>query len=121
MAEFLALANRRAAIRAEIAAYAGQVRAIQAEALEPIFEANGVDLSCFPPWAVMMVIESISRLLMIDRSLGITAGHDELITFVERYLRRIEPPDDPRGPGDKPCYGYRRECGERGSCGERRA
>jgi hypothetical protein len=91
MAEFLALANHREAIRAEMAAYAGQVRAIQAEALESIFRANGIDPGCFPPGAAMMLIESISRLLLIDRSLGITAGHEELTTFVEQHLRRFEP------------------------------
>src|SRR5215472_2568286 len=43
MAEYLALANHHEAIRAEMAAYAGQVRAIQADALEPIFRARGID------------------------------------------------------------------------------
>ncbi len=94
MAEFLALANHHETIRAEMAAYAGQVRAIQADALASIFRANGIDPGCFPPWAAMMLIESISRLLLIDRSLGITAGHEELTTFVEQYLWRFEPPDE---------------------------
>jgi len=37
MAEYLALANHHEGIRAEMAAYAGRVRAIQAAALESIF------------------------------------------------------------------------------------
>jgi AcrR family transcriptional regulator len=92
MAEFLALANHHPAIRAEMAAYASQVRAIQAAALESIFKANGIDPDRYPPSAMMMLIESISRLLLIDRSLGITAGHEQLTEFVERHLRRFEPP-----------------------------
>jgi AcrR family transcriptional regulator len=91
MAEFLALANHHEAIRAEIAAYAGRVRAIQAEALEPIFRDRGLDPGSYPPWAMTMLVESISRLLLIDRSLGITAGHEELTMFVERHLRQFEP------------------------------
>jgi AcrR family transcriptional regulator len=92
MAEFLALANHNESIRAEMAAYAGQVRAIQAGALEPIFRAHGIDPGRYPPWAIMMLIESVSRLLLIDRSLGITAGHEELTAFVEQHLRQFEPP-----------------------------
>ena len=41
-----------------------------------------------------MLVESISRLLLIDRPLGITAGHAELTAFVEQHLRRFEPPDE---------------------------
>jgi hypothetical protein len=75
-----------------MAAYASQVRAIQADALESIFRANGIDPGRYPPSAMMMFIESISRLLLIDRSLGITAGHEQLTAFVERHLRCFEPP-----------------------------
>lgn len=92
MAEYLALANHHEAIRAEIAAYTTRVRTIQADALAAIFDAHGVDTAGFPPWAMMMLIESISRLLLIDSSLGVTTGHDELTAFVEQYLRRFEPP-----------------------------
>jgi hypothetical protein len=42
----------------------------------------------------MMLIESISRLLLIDSSMGVTLGHAELTAFVERYLRLFEPPDE---------------------------
>jgi AcrR family transcriptional regulator len=94
MAEYLALANHHEAIRAEIVAYSGQVREIQAAALEPIFRAQGIDPGRYSPWAVMMIIESISRLLLIDRSVGITAGHEELTAFVEHHLRQFEPPEE---------------------------
>jgi AcrR family transcriptional regulator len=93
MAEFLALANHHEAIRAEIVAYTTQVRTIQADALASIFRAHDIDSGSFPPWAVMMLIESISRLLLIDSSLGVTIGHDELTALVEQYLRRFEPKD----------------------------
>jgi hypothetical protein len=47
----------------------------------------------------MMLIESVSRLLLIDSSLGVTLGHDELTAFVEQYLQRFEPPSEP-APGN---------------------
>jgi AcrR family transcriptional regulator len=94
MAEFLALANHNEAIRAEIAAYTVKVRTIQADALASIFRDHGIDPGSYPPWAVMMLIESISRLLLIDSSIGVTIGHDELTAFVEQYVRHLEPADE---------------------------
>jgi hypothetical protein len=97
MAEYLALANHHEAIRAEIAAYTARIRTMQADALASIFRAQGIDSGTFSPWAAMMVIESISRLLLIDGSLGVTTGHDELTAFVEHYLRLLEPPGEAAG------------------------
>lgn len=90
MAEFLALANHHEALRAEMAAYSVRVRAIQTEALAEIFRSRDADPDDFPPAAIMMLIESVSRLLLIDQSLGIAAGHEELTEYVERYLRRFD-------------------------------
>ena len=59
-AEYIALANHNEAIRAEIAAYTVQVRTIQADALASIFRAHDIDPGRFPPWAAMMLVESIS-------------------------------------------------------------
>lgn len=99
MAEYLALANHHEAIRAEMAAYTMQIRAMQADALASVFRDRGIDPGSFPPWAVMMLIESVSRLLLIDSSLGVTLGHDELTAFVEQYLQRFEPPSE-SAPGN---------------------
>jgi hypothetical protein len=93
MAEYLALANHNEAVRTEIQAYTTKVRTIQADALATIFGARGTD--AVPPWAVTMLIESVSRLLLIDRSLGVALGHDELTSFVEQYLWRLEPQGEP--------------------------
>jgi AcrR family transcriptional regulator len=94
MAEYVALANHNEAVRAQIVAYTEEVRALQAEALAPILAAHGIDPSRFPPWAVMMLIEGVSRLLLIDSSLGVTTGHGELTAFVEQQLRRFELSDE---------------------------
>jgi AcrR family transcriptional regulator len=99
MAEYLALANHNEAIRAEIVAYTAQIRTIQADALVPIFQAHGIDPGRYPPSVMMMLIESISRLLLIDQSLGVTIGHDELTAFVEHRLRQFEPSADEAGAG----------------------
>jgi AcrR family transcriptional regulator len=102
IAEFAALANHRKAIRAEIAAYAERFRRLQVEALSGVLEGYGVDAKEFPAAAVIVLINAISRILAMERALGMTAGHAETLALVERYLTRFEgdpPAEGPKGTG----------------------
>src|SRR3546814_11654466 len=65
--EFLALANRRPAIRAEISAYAEQFRSQQAEALSKLFASYGIPTDEIPPTAVLMLMSSIVRVIVLAR------------------------------------------------------
>src|SRR5215212_3656265 len=64
--EFMALANHRKEIRNEIAE--------------------------FPPVVMSMIVTSLARILVLERSLGITRGHAEAGDFIERVLDRYEMP-----------------------------
>jgi AcrR family transcriptional regulator len=88
--EFIALANHRKALKAEIAYYAERFREEQRKALSTALERYGIDPVEVPPlvWSVLMT--SVSRVLVIEQSLGMSAGHAETIEFVERYLHRLE-------------------------------
>lgn len=88
--EFIALANHRKALRAEIAYYAERFREEQRKALSTVLQRYGVDPIQVPPlvWAVLMT--SVSRVLVIEQALGMSAGHAETVEFVERYLHRLE-------------------------------
>jgi hypothetical protein len=88
--EFAALANHRKAIRAEIAAYAERFRSLQVEALSSVLKGYGIDSEAFPPAAVIVLINAIARILAMERALGMTAGHAEMLALVERYLARFE-------------------------------
>ena len=88
--EFTALANRRPAIRAEIANYAEQFRRQQAEALSGVFREYGIDPEELPPTAVLVVMSSIPRIMLIEEALGMTTGHAETVALVEHYLTRFE-------------------------------
>lgn len=88
--EFTALANHRKAIRTEIAAYAERFRRLQVEALSSVLEGYGIDSKLFPPVAVMVLMTATSRILAMERGLGMTAGHAEMFAVVERYLVRFE-------------------------------
>ena len=84
--EFMALANHRKVIGAELKAYAERVRDIETAAVTMVMRANGVDLDTYPPVAIAMLIAQTARSLGNELAVGVTAGHDELRALVERHL-----------------------------------
>jgi AcrR family transcriptional regulator len=88
--EFAALANHRKALKAEIAYYAERFREEQRKVLSTALERYGVDFVQVPSlvWSVLMT--SVSRVLVMEQTLGMSAGHAETIEFVERYLHQLE-------------------------------
>jgi AcrR family transcriptional regulator len=91
--EFIALANHRKALKAEIAFYAERFREEQRKALTTILARYGRSAGTpvqIPPlvWSVLMT--SVSRVLVIEQALDMSAGHSETVEIVESYLRHIE-------------------------------
>jgi AcrR family transcriptional regulator len=84
--EFMALANHRKAIGAELKAYAERVRDIETAAVTIVLRANGIDLEEYPPVAISMLIAQTARSLCNESAVGVTEGHDELRAFVQRQL-----------------------------------
>lgn len=100
-AELMALANHRKAIRAELAAAAEQFRTAQLDAVRSALERYGVDTDQFSAEAVIVLIASLARVIVIEDSLGMTTGHAETLTLVERYLTQLEgPPHTPPSTTD---------------------
>ncbi|BCZ22902.1 TetR/AcrR family transcriptional regulator [Mycobacterium senriense] len=94
--EFMALANHRKEMRAEIAYYAERFREAERQAVATALERygsriqdEGQDID-IPPvvWTVLM--SSLSRFLVLERAIGMSAGHAETVELVENYLRRLE-------------------------------
>jgi AcrR family transcriptional regulator len=90
--EFMALANHRKEIRNEIAAYAARFGHLEESAVTLALRAHGVDVAEFPPVVMSMIVTSLARILVLERSLGITRGHAEAGDFIERVLDRYEMP-----------------------------
>jgi AcrR family transcriptional regulator len=90
--EYSVLANHRKAIRTEIASYAERFRLLQEDALSHVLDDYGIDPDVFPPEAVLVVITAISRIMVLEQSLGVTTGHAETRALVEQYLARFEGP-----------------------------
>lgn len=94
--EFMALANHRKDMRAEIAYYAERFREEQRQAVATALQRygsriqdEGQDID-IPPvvWTVLM--SSLSRFLVLEQAIGMSAGHAETLELVENYLRRLE-------------------------------
>ena len=90
--EFMALANHRKVIGAELKAYAERVRDIETAAVAMVLRANGVDLDMYPPAAISMLIAQTARSLCNEKTVGVTQGHDELRTFVQRQMSLLGAP-----------------------------
>ncbi len=88
--EFMALANHRKEMRAEIAYYAERFREEQRQAVTAALQRYGEDGGDVPPvvWTVLMT--SLSRFLVLEQAIGMSGGHAETRELVESYLRRLE-------------------------------
>ena len=88
--EFMALANHRKEMRAEIAYYAERFREEQRQAVADALQHYGAASEDVPPvvWTVLMT--SLSRFLVLEQAVGIAGGHAETLELVESYLRRLE-------------------------------
>jgi len=105
--EFIALANHRKPIRAEIASAAERFRAEQLEGLEAVLGRYGISGEQCPPVVFTVLLSSISRFLVIEHvTLGMSTGHEETVEFVENFIFRMEgkrrPPtaDEDTGSGE---------------------
>ena len=87
--EFVALANHRKAIRAEIARYAERFRAAQLGALTAALERHGVD-EVMPPIVALLLMTGVTQMVAIEQALGVTAGHDTTLAYIADAIGRIE-------------------------------
>lgn len=92
--EFMALANHRKAIGAELKAYSERVRDIETAAATLVLRASGVDLDEYPPVVVSMIVAQIARSVGNEGAVGVTRGHDELREFIDRQISLLSTPSE---------------------------
>ena len=90
ISEFMALANRIDALRAEVVSYIDEVRRIQTNALASALARRGVE-SPIAPIALDMFIQGIALLLNRESGIGVVNGHAETLAAIEASLNRLEP------------------------------
>ncbi len=90
--EFVALANHRKVIRAEIARYAERFRAAQLDALTAALAVDGITPEQLSPTVALLMMTGLSQVLALEQALGVSAGHDATVSFVQSVIDRLEPP-----------------------------
>lgn len=88
--EFMALANHRKTIRAEIAEIAERSREAQLESLTRRAADEDLGLPDVPPIALLVLMTMVSRGIMMENSLGVTLGHAEALAVIENILATVE-------------------------------
>lgn len=89
--EFMALANHRKAIGAEIARNIKRTRELHAELLSRL-PRSPINPKICPPVAVSFLIAAVTRTLVIEDALGVSSGHAETQAFVNWWLKHCEGP-----------------------------
>lgn len=88
--EFLALGNHRKAIRAELKKFSIRFRRMQFEGLEKVLSEHGVDTKLWPPEAVMLFMDGITRFMLEEDAYGLNLGHAQAEAVVERLIGELE-------------------------------
>jgi AcrR family transcriptional regulator len=88
--EFMAMAAHRPAIRTELADYTVRSRELQQAAVTQLLDTGGPIPGAASPMVTNFLLGSVSLMLVWERALGITAGHGEVIEYVENFLHRLE-------------------------------
>lgn len=84
--EFLALGNHRRSIAAEIAAVSEEIRCLQVEALASHGPSGGFDLEGLSPAALLFLVTGIPKLIRLEKGVGLTSTHDEVVQFFKIYF-----------------------------------
>jgi AcrR family transcriptional regulator len=100
--EFIALANHRKAIKAEIAEYSRTFRTLQLDALSTVIEGYGVDVGRWPPSSLILAMVAISRFLHMEDAFDVHIGHAEAVAAIEREISALEGERRPHRIGSSP-------------------
>ena len=85
--EFLALGNHRKSIASEIAEVTEQVRRLQLEAIARRPPEAHLDLDALTPKALLFLVTGIPKLIRLERGVGLSNTHDDVIRFFDVLLR----------------------------------
>lgn len=92
--EFMALANHRKVLRAEMAVHSERMRERQVEAIARVLGERLSGPGGCPPAALSLVLAGIGRALVMEGGLGVTGGHEEALAYVRRWLDELAPRQD---------------------------
>jgi TetR/AcrR family transcriptional regulator len=88
--EMVAVANHRTELRDELARATERMRMIQDRIVSHAYSTLKAAPGEYPPHILSFLIMCVGRALTLERSLGVTAGHAEVISFMEDLLSRLQ-------------------------------
>lgn len=83
--EMNALANRRPAVRAEVAKVAEEFRDMQVRGLENLLERRGISALMAPEVSILL-LTALAQVLTVEEAIDVTRGHAATIAFVQKCL-----------------------------------
>jgi AcrR family transcriptional regulator len=94
--ENLTLAANRPAIRKQYVKVATTVRRLHEEHMRSMLEHWNVDTEAFVPAGMVALVDAITSKLILDRLVGVRAGHDELVQILHHLWELLERSGSPR-------------------------
>lgn len=88
--EFAALSNHHKALRSEILKYSKLLRQAELDAMPELMRRYGIDAAEVPPAALVLGMASVSRILLLERAIGMADGHAEVLSYIRGQLARLD-------------------------------
>jgi AcrR family transcriptional regulator len=88
--ELQSMAWNHPELRERIASVNAEWRAVLTDAIATAMKSYGLDTGAFPVGAVVSLVMTFNEGIMLERLSGVTAGHDELLTAIDRWLHAQE-------------------------------
>lgn len=88
--ELEAMAWNRPEMRERLEAVYEEWNALLVDAFSEAMVAYGVDTDAFPPAAVVALVRQFNRGMQLERLLGVTTGHAELLDLLGRLLGQLD-------------------------------
>ncbi len=88
--ENLTLAANRPKIRKQYVKASTMTRKVHERHVSEMLEQHGVDTQEFPAEAIVTLLDAITSKLILDRLVGIKAGHNELLAMLHQVWDQIE-------------------------------
>ncbi len=89
--EFMAMANRRDALRAHMAEHCQQMREREIKIFRKLIGGRLEGPDGLPPEALSVVLAGIGRAIIMEENLGVDTGHEAAKAFVEQWLEKLAP------------------------------
>jgi len=69
-----------------------QHRTLYTDAIAQLFTRAGVHTKAFPPELAAIAINGISRVIVREQAMGVSAGHKEALAAIDRLITRVSAP-----------------------------